>query len=58
MNKLFEGIENRRSKNVDLPNGDKGLAINAKDIENITDEEIDDIVENMIKGMRSDDDDS
>tara|TARA_R110002153_G_scaffold138354_2_gene288906 strand:- start:207 stop:704 length:498 start_codon:yes stop_codon:yes gene_type:complete len=58
MNKLFEGIESRRSKNVDLPNGDKGLAINAKDIENITDEEIDDIVNNMIKGMRSDDDDS
>lgn len=58
MDKLFEGIENRRSKNVNLPNGDKGLAINAKDIENITDEEIDDIVNNMIKGMKSDDDDS
>ena len=58
MDKLFEGIENRRSKTVNLPNGDKGLAINAKDIENITDEEIDDIVNNMIKGMKSDDDDS
>lgn len=49
--KLFSGLKPNESRGVDLPNGVKGLAINSKNIDNISEEEIDDIVDNMIKGL-------
>jgi hypothetical protein len=56
LEKIFKGLDRKTSKNVNLPNGKRGLAINAEDVENITDKEIDDIVDNMIKGMSEDED--
>jgi hypothetical protein len=46
-------IENSKDKSklVDLPNGQKGVMVKGDNIDDLSDEDIDDIVNNMLKGI-------
>jgi len=56
--KIFDQMGKDRSKVVDLPGGGQALAINTDDLDNISKEEVDKIIDALIKGAKNSKSDS
>ncbi len=55
---MLDKMNGRTSAMVDLPNGDRAIAIDPNRIQDISDEEVDDIIDEMLKNIKKNSDDS
>lgn len=50
--KIFDEMGGEKSKKITLPDGTQALAINSNDIDNMTDKDVDKIIDEILKGTK------